>query len=132
MKFKDNLNCINCELIHWDYDENGKQFPISYELTFIFYGTDVTAYITNEELQNGEPYVHFAIIETKEELLKSFEEVFKNNKFRDKVCKICENCWNNLDSNDYNYKGELTQKCFYFLLIFTVRENSKYTGPWCN
>ena len=43
-----------------------------------------------------------------EELLESFEKVFENNEFRDKVCKICENCWNNnLDSNDYNYKGEL-------------------------
>ena len=108
MKFIDNLNCINCELIHWDYDENGKQFPISYGLTFTFYGTDVTAYIITEELQNGGPYVHFAIIDTDEELLKSFEKVFENNEFRDKVCKVCENCWNNnLDSNDYNYKGEL-------------------------
>ena len=108
MKFKDNLYCINCELIHWDYDEYGQKFPISYELTFTFYGTDVTACITTEELQNGEHYVRFAIVETDGELLESFEEVFEDNKFRDKVCKVCENCWNNnLDSNDYNYKGEL-------------------------
>ena len=108
MKFIDNLNCINCELIHWDYDENGQKFPISYELTFTFYDTDVTACITTEELQNGGPYVHFAIIDTDEELLESFEKVFENNEFRDKVCKVCEDCWNDwLDSTDYNYKGEL-------------------------
>lgn len=108
MKFKDNLYCINCELIHWDYDENGQKFPISYELTFTFYGTDVTACITTEELQNGEHYVRFAIVETDGELLESFEEVFEDNEFRDKVCKVCEDCWNNsLDSNTYNFKGDL-------------------------
>ena len=108
MKFKDNLYCINCELIHWAYDENGRKFPISYELTFTFYGTDVTACITTEELQNGEHYVRFAIVETDGELLESFEEVFEDNEFRDKVCKVCEDCWNNsLDSNTYNFKGDL-------------------------
>ena len=108
MKFIDNLYCVYCELIHWDYDENGRKFPISYELTFRFYDTDVTACITIEELQNGGHYVRFAIVETDGELLESFEKVFENNEFRDKVCKICENCWNNsLDSNNYNYKGEL-------------------------
>ena len=107
MKFKDNLYCIHCELIHWDYDKNGQEFPISYELTFTFYGTYVTACITTEELQNEGHYIHFAIVETDGELLESFEEVFEDNEFRDKVCKVCENCWNNcLDSNYYNYKGE--------------------------
>ena len=115
MKFIDNLYCVNCELIHWDYDENGRKFPISYGLTFTFYGTDVTAYIITEELQNGGLYVHFTIIDTDGELAESFEEVFENNEFRDKVCKICENCWNNsLDSNNYNYKGELIQNNEYF------------------
>ena len=108
MKFKDNLYCVHCELIHWDYDKDGQKFPISYELTFKFYGTDVTACITTEELQNGEHYVRFAIVETDGELLESFEEVFEDNEFRDKVCKVCENCWNNsLDSNTYNFKGDL-------------------------
>ena len=108
MKFKDNLYCVHCELNYWDYDEDGQKFPISYELTFKFYGTDVTAYITTEELQNEEPYVHFAVIETYGELLESFEQVFENNEFRDKICKVCEDCWNDwLDSTDYNYKGEL-------------------------
>ena len=107
MKFKDNLDCVYCELNYWDYDEDGQKFPISYELTFKFYGTDVTAYITTEELQNEEPYVEFAAIETDGELLESFEQVFKNNEFRDKVCKVCEDCWNDwLDSDNYNYKGE--------------------------
>lgn len=108
MKFKDNLHCVHCELVNWNYDKDDKKFPILYELTFKFYGTDVTACITTKELQNGGPYVRFAIVETDGELLESFEEVFEDNKFRDKVCKVCENCWNNnLDSNDYNYKGEL-------------------------
>ena len=107
MKFKDNLDCVYCELNNWDYDEDGQKFPISYELTFKFYGTDVTAYITTEELQNKEPYVEFAAIETDGELLESFEQVFENNEFKDKVCKVCEDCWNDwLDSDNYNYKGE--------------------------
>ena len=107
MKFKDNLYCVHCELNDWNYDEYGLKFPISYELTFKFYGTDVIAYITTEELQNEEPYVEFAVIETDGELLESFEQVFENNEFRDKVCKVCEDCWNNwLDSDNYNYKGE--------------------------
>ena len=107
-KFKDNLYCIHCELVGWNYDENGRQFPTLYGLTFKFYGIDAIAYVTTKALQNGGPYVHFAIIDTDEKLLESFEKVFENNEFRDKVCKICENCWNsNLDSNDYNYKGEL-------------------------
>lgn len=108
MKFKDNLYCVHCELNDWNYDEYGLKFPISYELIFKFYGTDVTAYITTEELQNEEPYVEFTVIETNEELLESFEEAFEENEFRDKVCKVCEDCWNDwLDSTDYNYKGEL-------------------------
>ena len=108
MKFKDNLYCTNCELIHWNYDKDGQKFPISYKLTFKFYDTDVTAYITTKELQSKGPYVEFVVIETNGELLESFEEVFENNEFRDKVCKVCEDCWNDwLDSTDYNYKGEL-------------------------
>ena len=108
MKFKDNLYCVNCELIHWNYDKDGQKFPISYELTFKFYGADVIAYITIEELQNGGPYVKFVSIETYGETLDNFEQVFENNEFRDKICKVCEDCWNDcLDSNDYNYKGEL-------------------------
>ena len=107
MKFKNNLNCVHCELNNWDYDKDGQRFPISYELAFKFYGTDVTAYITSDELQNGGPYVEFAFIETDGELLDSFERVFENNEFQDKVCKVCEDCWNDcLDSNGYNYKGE--------------------------
>ena len=108
MKFKDNLYCVNCELIHWNYDKDGQKFPISYELTFKFYGIDVISYITIEELQNERSYVKFTSIETCGEILDNFEQVFENNEFQDKVCKVCENCWNDcLDSTDYNYKGEL-------------------------
>ena len=106
MKFKDNLYCVHCELNNWNYDKEDHKFPISYELTFKFYGTDVTAYIITEELQNGGPYVHFDIIDITGDLFDSFEKVFENYEFRDKVCKVCENCWNDcLDSNNYDYKG---------------------------
>ena len=109
-KFKDNLYCIHCELVGWDYDENGRQFPILYRLTFKFYGIDAIAYVTTKELQNGGPYVHFDIIDINGELLESFEQVFENNEFKDKVCKVCEDCWNDwLDSDNYNYKGVLLQ-----------------------
>ena len=114
-KFKDNLYCINCELVGWNFDENGRQFPILYKLTFKFYGIDAIAYVTTKELQNGGPYVHFDIIDITGDLFDSFEKIFENYEFRDKVCKVCENCWNNnLDSNDYNYKGELIQSNVYF------------------
>ena len=107
-KFKDNLYCIRCELVGWNFDENGRQFPILYGLTFKFYGIDAITYVTTKELQNGGPYVHFDIIDITGDLFDSFEKIFENYEFRDKVCKVCENCWNNnLDSNDYNYKGEL-------------------------
>ena len=108
MKFKDNLDCVYCELNYWDYDEDGQKFPISYELTFKFYGIDGITYVTTKELQNGGSYVHFDIIDITGDLFDSFEKIFENYEFRDKVCKVCENCWNNnLDSNDYKYKGEL-------------------------
>ena len=106
MKFKDNLNCVHCELNNWDYDKDGLMYPIAYELTFKFYGTDVTAYITAEELQNDAEGA-FASIETDGELLTSFEEVFEDHDyFRDKVREVCKECWeDNLNSNDYDYQG---------------------------
>jgi predicted Ser/Thr protein kinase len=106
MKFKDNLDCIRYELIHWDYDQDGLRLPISYGLTFKFYGTEVTAYINADELQDDAEGT-FAQVETDGELLASFEEVFENNNyFRDKVRKVCQECWEEeLDSNDYNYQG---------------------------
>jgi hypothetical protein len=104
MKFKDNLNCIHCELNNWDYDDDCLKYPIAYELTFKFYGTTITAYISAEELQEDGT---FAKIETDGELLASFEEVFEDHDyFKDKVRKVCKDCWENeLDSNDYDYQG---------------------------
>jgi len=106
MKFKDNLNCVHCELNNWDYDKDGLMYPIAYELAFKFYGTDVTACITAEELQNDAEGA-FASVETDGELLTSFEEVFEDNDyFRDKVREVCKECWDdNLNSNDYDYQG---------------------------
>lgn len=106
MKFKDNLNCVQCELNNWDYDKDGLMFPIAYELTFKFHETDVTAYVTTKELQNDSPYVEFSRVETDGDLLESFESVFENNEFKGKVRTICKNCWeDNLNSGDYDYKG---------------------------
>ena len=106
MKFKDNLNCINCELNDWDYDKDGLRYPIAYELVFKFYGTDVTAYILAKELQNDAEGT-FTSVETTGELMASFEEVLEDNDyFKDKVQKVCKECWENeLDSNDYDYQG---------------------------
>ena len=106
MKFKDNLTCVHCELNNWDYDSEGCKYPIAYELAFKFYGTDVTAYIKAEELQNDAEGA-FVSVETNGELLSSFEEVFEDNDFfKNKVRKVCENCWEDeLDSNDYDYQG---------------------------
>lgn len=106
MKFKDNLTCVHCELNNWDYDNNGSRFPIAYELTFKFYGTDVTAYINAEELQNDAEGT-FASVETNGELLSSFEEVFEEHDyFKDKVRKVCRDCWEDeLDSTNYDYQG---------------------------
>ena len=106
MKFKENLTCVHCELNNWDYDSNGDRFPIAYELTFKFYGTDVTTYINAEELQNDAEGT-FASVETNGELLSSFDEVFEEHDyFRDKVRKVCKDCWENeLDSTNYDYQG---------------------------
>ena len=106
MKFKENLTCVHCELNNWDYDSNGGRFPIAYELTFKFYGTDVTAYINAEELQNDAEGT-FASVETNGELLSSFDEVFEEHDyFKDKVRKVCKDCWENeLDSTNYDYQG---------------------------
>ena len=106
MKFKDNLNCVHCELNNWDYDKDGLMYPVAYELTFKFYGTDVTAYIEAKELQNDAEGT-FTSVETNGELLTSFEEVFENHDyFKDKVREICKKCWeNSLNSNDYDYQG---------------------------
>ena len=106
MKFKDNLNCTNCELFNWDYDKDGLMYPIVYELAFKFYGTDVIVRIRAEELQNDAEGT-FDSMETDGELLTSFEEVMDDhNYFRDKVKEVCKKCWEeSLDSNDYDYKG---------------------------
>ena len=106
MKFKNNLNCVHCELNEWDYDKNGLMYPVAYELTFKFYGTDVTAYIEASELQNDAEGA-FASVETDGELLTSFEEVFEDHDyFKDKVREVCKECWeDNLNSNDYDYQG---------------------------
>jgi hypothetical protein len=106
MKFKDNLNCVQCELNNWDYDKDGLMFPIAYELAFKFYGTDVTAYVTTRELQKESAYVEFSRVETDGDLLSSFEELFEDNEFKSKVENICKDCWeDNLNSGDYDYKG---------------------------
>ncbi len=106
MKFKDNLKCINCELSNWDYDKDGLTFPIAYELTFKFYGTDVIANVTTKELQKDSLYVEFVSVETDGDLSESFKDVFEANEFKGKVKTICKNCWeNNLNSNGYDYKG---------------------------
>ena len=106
MKFKENLVCVHCELNNWDYDKDGLQYPISYELTFKFYGTDIIAYVTTDELCCDSEYVEFAAVETTGDLLASFEQMFENNEFKDKVEAVCKECWeNSLNSNDYDYKG---------------------------
>jgi hypothetical protein len=106
MKFKDNLNCTNCELCDWSYDNDGQKYPTGYELTFKFYGTIVTACITTDELQEDAEGA-FDSVSTDGELLTSFEEVFEdNNYFKDKVKEACKKCWDDsLDSNVYDYKG---------------------------
>jgi hypothetical protein len=103
MKFKDNLECIHCELNMWDYDDYGGQYPLAYQLTFKFYGTIVTAWINVSELQTG----GFASVETDGELLASFDEVFENhNYFIDKIRKVCKECWENvLDNIHYDFEG---------------------------
>lgn len=106
MKFKDNLNCVYCGLNNWGYDKNDQKFPVSYELAFKFYGTDIIAYVTADELRCDSKYVEFASIETNGDLLASFEQLFENNEFKDKVETVCKKCWDNsLNSNGYDYKG---------------------------
>lgn len=106
VELKENLYCTHVELNNWDYDEEDQKRPITYELSFRYYGVEVSAYLTTESLKDKR--LDFSMVECASDLLASFEDIFISSNFLDdKIFELCKKHWDEVDGKDseYNYDG---------------------------
>ena len=106
VELKENLYCTHVELNNWDYDEENQKRPITYELSFRYYGVEVSAYLTTESLKDKR--VDFSMVECASDLLASFEDIFISSNFLDdKIFELCKKHWDEVEGKDseYNYDG---------------------------
>lgn len=106
VELKENLYCTHVELNNWDYDEEDQKRPITYELSFRYYGVEVSAYLTTESLKDKR--VDFSMVECASDLLASFEDIFISSNFLDdKIFELCKKHWDEVEGKDseYNYDG---------------------------
>lgn len=106
VELKENLYCTHVELNNWDYDEEDQKRPITYELSFRYYGVEVSAYLTTESLKDKR--LDFSMVECASDLLASFEDIFISSNFLDdKIFELCKKHWDEVEGKDseYNYDG---------------------------
>lgn len=106
VELKENLYCTHVELNNWDYDEENQKRPITYELSFRYYGVEVSAYLTTESLQDKE--LDFCMVECRGDLLASFENIFTSSNFLDdKIFELCKKLWDEVEGeeSEYEYDG---------------------------
>ena len=106
VELKENLYCTHVELNNWDYDDENQKRPKTYELSFRYYGVEVSAYLTTESLQDEE--LDFCMVECRGDLLASFENIFTSSNFLDdKIFELCKKRWDEVESEDseYNFDG---------------------------
>ena len=106
VELKENLYCTHVELNNWDYDEEDQMRPITYELSFRYYGVEVSAYLTTESLKDKR--LDFSMVECASDLLASFEDIFISSNFLDdKIFELCKKHWDEVEGKDseYNYDG---------------------------
>lgn len=106
VELKENLYCTHVELNNWDYDEEDQKRPITYELSFRYYGVEVSAYLTTESLKDKR--LDFSMEECASDLLASFEDIFISSNFLDdKIFELCKKHWDEVEGKDseYNYDG---------------------------
>lgn len=106
VELKENLYCTHVELNNWDYDEEDQKRPITYELSFRYYGVEVSAHLTTESLKDKR--LDFSMVECASDLLASFEDIFISSNFLDdKIFELCKKHWDEVEGKDseYNYDG---------------------------
>ena len=106
VELKENLYCTHVELNNWDYDEEDQMRPITYELSFRYYGVEVSAFISIIRLQKHE--VDFSMVECDGDLMESFENLFcDSGKLCEKIFELCKKHWDEVEGKDseYNFDG---------------------------
>lgn len=106
VELKENLYCTHVELNNWDYDEEDQMRPITYELSFRYYGVEVSAYLTTESLKDKR--LDFSMVECASDLLASFEDIFISSNFLDdKIFELCKKHWDEVEGkeSEYEYDG---------------------------
>ena len=108
VELKENLYCTHVELNNWDYDEEDQMRPITYELSFRYYGVEVSAYLTTESLKDKR--LDFSMVECASDLLASFEDIFISSNFLDdKIFELCKKHWDEVEGKDSEYEFDGTR-----------------------
>ena len=106
VELKENLYCTHVELNNWDYDEEDQKRPITYELSFRYYGVEVSAYISIIRLQKHE--VYFSMVECDGDLLEPFENLFRDSdELYENIFELCKKHWDEVEGeeSEYEYDG---------------------------
>jgi hypothetical protein len=106
VELKENLYCTHVELNNWDYDEEDQMRPITYELSFRYYGVEVSAYISIIRLQKHE--VDFSMVECDGDLMESFENIFRHSsELCENIFELCKKHWDEVEGkeSEYEYDG---------------------------
>ena len=106
VELKENLYCTQVELINWEYDEEDQMRPITYELSFRYYGVAVSACISIVRLQKSE--LNFCMVECDGGLLESFENLFRDSdELSVKIFELCKKHWDEVEGkeSEYEYDG---------------------------
>lgn len=106
VELKENLYCTHVEMNNWDYDEEDQMRPLIYELSFRYYGVEVSAYISIIRLQKQE--VYFSRVECDGGLLESFINLFcDSDELGVKIFELCKKHWDEVEGKDseYNFDG---------------------------
>lgn len=108
VELEENLYCTHVELNYWDYDEEDQKRPITYELSFRYYGVEVSAFLNTESIIDKE--VDFSMVECAGDLLASFENIFSSSNFLDdKIFELCKKHWDEVEGKDSEYEFDGTR-----------------------
>ena len=108
VELKENLYCTHVELNNWDYDREDQMRPLIYELSFRYYGVEVSAYISIIRLQNQE--VDFSRVECDGGLLESFINLFRDSdELGVKIFELCKRHWDEVEGKESEYEFDGTR-----------------------
>ena len=106
VELKENLYCTHVDLNEWDVGVGDQMRPKVYELSFRFYGAEISACLTTNSLI--EKRVFFYSVKCSVDLLASFGDIFISSNFlHDKIIELCKKHWDNNEDkySEYEYDG---------------------------